>query len=133
MIIRRSYIKTFSVLFIFAYIFFSYSLRSTSLNLSLLYNFIIYVGVILYKLNLISSVFHVSSEDVKNADGSCISYMYVIVYSRSAYIYSYFSFFQRNKFLFPVSQGIIDFHNQTPFLSRFSCRDFLLYNLQHKQ
>ena len=118
--ISRTDIQSLGVPFVFRDVFKSRFLGSLTFAFSLLYNFIIYVGIILNKFYVEPPKLQITPKDVEYAYRAGVSYMNIIINRRTAYIYTCFSLVYRLKLLFSAGQCIVYFHLCDSFHSLFS-------------
>ena len=67
-------------------------------RIGLIDDLIINIGEVLYKLNLIATVFQIPAQDIKNNERTCVADMEEVIHRRAAGIHLYFSRLNRNKF-----------------------------------
>ena len=73
-------------------------------------HFVINIGKILHKCNLISQIFKISAQSIEYNEGTCIADMEIIVHGRPARIHLYLAFCYGYKFFFFSGHGIVQFH-----------------------
>ena len=81
-------------------IFFADLIKGYTLFVGSLDNFIVNICKILNEFHVISSVFKVSSENIKNAKRTGVSYMNIVINGRSARVNFNFIFINGNKIFF---------------------------------
>ena len=114
MCVGRKYIHTFHILFTFGYVLFGYLISTYLLFYCPVNDLVVNIGKIGNEIHLITLIYKIPSYRVKKNHRSCITYMYKIVYSRSADIYFNLALLQRHKLFFSFTECVINLQFQIP-------------------
>ena len=121
-----SYAYCCSVFVIFVDVFVCYFYGWYAFVISFFDYLVVNVGEVLDKCHFISDVFKVVSKNVKDDERSCISYVEIVVYGRSAWVHLDLAFFYLFKFFFFHSHGVVYFHDYPPFVYfKYNCINLL--------